>query len=110
MVTDLRNIESLVEAAHQNSIAKGFWKANSDVGNKLMLINTELSEFFEKYRSDDFSPDEHCPEFTNQAIELADACIRIFDLVGRLEIPLGQAIEAKMNFNKTRPYLHGKKF
>lgn len=108
----MKTINELVAEAHAYSISNGFWKANSDIGNKLMLIVTELGEFFEKYRKDDFSPDEHCPEFTNQTIEIADAMIRIFDLAGRLGIGnhLQEAIEAKMAYNNTRPYLHGKKF
>ena len=103
-------IQILVGIAHANAKAKGFWDANSDVGNKVALVHCELSEFLERYRKDDLCPDEHCPKFTNQTIELADACIRIFDLAGYLNVPLGAAIIAKMKYNATRPHLHGKKF
>lgn len=103
-------IQQLVAIAHANAKAKGFWDASSDIGNKVALIHSELSEFFERYRKDDLSPDEHCPKFTNQTIELADICIRIFDLAGYLNSPLGAAIIAKIKYNATRPHLHGKKF
>jgi hypothetical protein len=36
--------------------------------------------------------------------------IRIFDACGRYGIDLEQAIRAKMEYNKNRPYKHGKKF
>lgn len=44
------------------------------------------------------------------ASELADAVIRIADLCGHLGIDLEAAVKAKMAFNETREYKHGKKF
>ena len=44
------------------------------------------------------------------AIELADAVIRIADMCGAYGIDLEAAIEEKMQYNKSRPYKHGKKF
>jgi len=104
------SIQDLVEAAHRNALEKGFWTVNKDVGNKVALIHSELSEFFEAYRRDIIKPDEHCPKFTNITIELADVLIRVFDLAGAMDIPLGEAVLAKMEYNQSRPYLHGKKF
>ncbi len=104
-------LNHLSKEAHQTSIDHGFWNASQNVGEKLMLINTELAEFFERYRKDDNSPDEHCPEFMNQTIELADTMIRVLDLARWLSMHnIGDALVAKMEYNKTRPYLHGKKF
>jgi NTP pyrophosphatase (non-canonical NTP hydrolase) len=104
-------INDLVKSAHLNAIDKDFWTVDQNIGNKIALIHSELSEFFEGYRRDTgFQPDEHCKEFTNMSIELADTVIRIFDLAGWLDLPLGDAILAKMEYNKTRPKLHGKKF
>lgn len=104
-------IRLLVKDCHATAIEKDFWSASQDIGNKLMLVNTELCEFFERCRRGDLSPDEHCPEFTNQTIEIADTLIRIFDLAGWLEMHnLGEAIVAKMAYNRTREKLHGKKF
>lgn len=104
-------IHHLVHDCHATAIDKDFWSASQDIGNKLMLVNTELCEFFERYRRGDLGPDEHCPEFNNQTIKIADALIRLFDLAGWLEMNnLGDAIIAKMAYNRTREKLHGKKF
>jgi len=40
--------------------------------------------------------------------ELADALIRLSDICGQLGIDIGKHIEAKLEYNKTRPYKHGK--
>jgi hypothetical protein len=110
-MTTPESINLLVKDCHQNAINKDFWAASQNVGEKLMLVNTELAEFFEMYRKDNLAADEHCPDFTNQTIEIADAIIRLFDLAGWLHMHnLGEAIEAKMKYNLTRPQLHGKKF
>lgn len=54
--------------------------------------------------------DEHCPQFTNTEIELADIFIRMADFAGAYNLRLGAAIEAKQKFNETRPPKHGKNF
>ena len=43
-------------------------------------------------------------------MELADAVIRCFDMAYVFGIDLEAAIKEKHAFNKTRPYLHGRKF
>jgi NTP pyrophosphatase (non-canonical NTP hydrolase) len=43
-------------------------------------------------------------------MELADAVIRCFDMAYVFGIDLESAIKEKHAFNKTRPYLHGRKF
>ena len=41
---------------------------------------------------------------------MADVLIRIGDYCGANNLRLEEAVKAKMEFNKTRPYKHGKKF
>lgn len=41
--------------------------------------------------------------------ELADICIRVFDLCGSMNIDLEKAIKEKMEYNKSRTYKHGGK-
>jgi NTP pyrophosphatase (non-canonical NTP hydrolase) len=109
-MTPQKTINDLVTSAHQNAIEHGFWEVDQNIGSKSMLIVTELAEFFENYRKNHIRPDDHLPAFANSTIELSDVIIRIFDLAGHFNMPLGEAIMAKMEFNKSRPYLHGKKF
>lgn len=42
-------------------------------------------------------------------IELADALIRIFDLAGRKDIDLNAALARKMEYNKGREHMHGRR-
>jgi NTP pyrophosphatase (non-canonical NTP hydrolase) len=66
-----------------------------------MLIVGELSEAEDALRKGDYA---HIAE------ELADVVIRTADLAGGLGFDLEKAIEEKMERNKHRPRLHGKKF
>lgn len=117
--------------AHQISKDHGFWNEGEMIADedkeisgwqrpwnfaeKIALIHSELSEALEKHRKTlgkglPDVPDEHCSEFGGITIELADAVIRILDLAGKMDLPLGEAILAKMNFNRSRPKKHGKAY
>lgn len=52
--------------------------------------------------------DDHVPELTGEAAELADVLIRIFHYCGKRSIDLGHALQLKHKYNITRPYRHGK--
>jgi NTP pyrophosphatase (non-canonical NTP hydrolase) len=41
-------------------------------------------------------------------VEFADLLIRVFDTCGKYGIDLENALKIKMEYNKTRPYKHGK--
>ena len=95
----------------RNSIDKGFWEGNPSDAEKLLLVISEVIEHFERLRSEDSNTDdEHCPEFSNLEIELADATIRLMDFCTAKGYRLGEAIVAKHEFNTTREHKHGKKF
>lgn len=105
-------IKKLQARAHETAKNNGFWdKGQENILAKLMLCVTELSEFAENHRKDSKDiMDEHCPQFTNQEIELADVVIRVMDIAEYMAIDLEAAILAKMKYNLTRPYRHGKKY
>ena len=112
------NVDFLVETCHDASRNAGWWhdlKLDIDlreeacrgsrfgkalVAEKLCLIHSEVSEAMEGHRKD--MVDEKLPEFDAITVELADACIRIFDLAGALGLHLGDALAAKMAYNATR--------
>lgn len=101
-----KTISQLVNESHTYAVEKGFWKVDADgkptrdLLGALMLIVSELGECAEAYRKG---------ENDGVAEELADTCIRIFDLCGGLGIDLEKEIEEKMRLNKQRPFMHGKR-
>jgi NTP pyrophosphatase (non-canonical NTP hydrolase) len=84
---------------------QGFWQSGN-VGEKFMLIVTEVAEAMEGHREGGQSL--KIPEFTKVEEELADAVIRLLDFVGHFNLRLDDAIAAKLRYNLTRPYKHGK--
>lgn len=101
-------IDALAIQVHRNAREKGFWDASQNMGEKLMLVVTELGEALEGLRKD--LKDEHLPEYDSFDVEVADAIIRLLDISQFRGVNIGQIINDKMNYNKTRERLHGKKF
>lgn len=105
-----RHINNLCYVMHEMAKSKGFWDDPSTpetIPSKIALMHSELSEALENVR-EGFPPDDKCPEFNGTLVELADCVIRIMDLCGKMKWPLGSAIAAKYDYNKGRPYKHGK--
>lgn len=97
--------------AFQNSADHGFWDGMEyredrikEIPGKLCLIHSEVSEALEAYRKS--HPEKMIADVGE---ELADVCIRVFDLCGALHIDLGKAIVEKMAKNRARPRMHGKR-
>lgn len=105
--TEKEALHSIAKKCFKTSRSHGFWTGKPNIPEKLCLIHSEISEALEAYRHND-PEDTHCPGHKNFTVELADAVIRIFELVTFLEINLVEAMNAKMEFNQNRPYKHGK--
>lgn len=110
---------------HNAARKNGFWDKESSVAEKLMLIVTELGEACEADRKN-----KHCDirvnynepmndydvstfnEYSKDTFEdeLADVLIRLLDLAGGLGIDLEWHVNAKFEYNQTRPYKHGKEY
>lgn len=104
-------LDELIQRSHATAREKGFWDSpNNDSptkkAEKTALMHSELSEMLEGIRKP--GSDEHCPLFTKEEIELADLLIRAADYAGYYGLRLQAAIEAKMHYNLSRPYKHGK--
>lgn len=95
-------VRDFIVECHRIAKEKGWWKEPRNDGELIALMHSELSEALEAMRSSGRKEDI--------AEELADCCIRIFDYCGAKEIDLEKDLLKKIEYNKTRPYRHGKKF
>jgi len=112
-------IEKLVQQSHGTAVKKGWWGPDGNdernIGELLMLVNTELAEAMEDYREHGmaglshltFSPDKRKP--TGFPSELADVLVRVADICGRYDIDLNRALNEKLRYNEGRPFRHGGK-
>jgi len=107
---------------------QGFHEKPVNLGERLMLITSELSEALEADRKGKWTCERtsltrrECDLFRMGMLdyeqfvkgtveeEIADAFIRLGDLAGIYNIDLESHVKAKMAYNKTRPYGHGKKY
>jgi len=124
-------INKLCNEAHAAAVSKGFYERERNLPELLMLVVSELSEAMEAERNGEMVTlgrqpmarayakadwnQGHAYDFDHEMRhtieeEIADACIRIFDLCGYYEIDLEAWIVAKMKYNATRPPKHGKAY
>jgi NTP pyrophosphatase (non-canonical NTP hydrolase) len=121
-----KTLNELRDEAFAYAEKRGFHKNPINFGERLMLVVSELSEALEADRRGVYTIDEnivrefgeHLPTKKQYETivrgtiqeELADAIIRIADIAGIYGFDLDWHVAAKMAYNKTRPYLHGKRY
>lgn len=129
------NMNEWAKEIHANAVAHGWWESERELPEILMLIVSELSEALEEYRAGrpmvwhacaaDGEPcTSECATYdANEkgcivegtlekpegiAVEVIDALIRILDWCGKEELDVEALVKEKHEYNKTRPYKHGK--
>lgn len=113
MITDRTKhtvCDEMFADCHRASLKGGWWHdlmtgqalplTQERIGDKLMLIVTEIAEAKEGHRKG--LMDTHLPDRPMIEVELADAVIRIADLAGALNLDLAGAIIEKLKYNATR--------
>ena len=118
------NINEIATEIHQNAKDHGWWDEERNGAEVIALCHSELSEALEEMRSGKplayvnypngvivTDPDlykSHKPE--GVATELVDCIIRILDYLAYKNVDVEKLLMLKHNYNKSRPYRHGKQF
>ena len=110
------DIKDMQKAAWDHAENKGFHKVDGAQHplTRLMLVVTEVVEAAEECRKgvpvNHKYYSGHEPHFKPEGcgIELADVVIRIGDFCATHNIDLDACVVEKLEYNTTRPYLHGK--
>lgn len=103
-------MNALADEVHAIAKSKGFYEPPPTVPERLCLIHSEVSEALEAYRDGAEGltlSDEGKPE--GLASELADVVIRVLDMACYMGINIEQAIRLKIDYNRSRPFKHGRK-
>jgi NTP pyrophosphatase (non-canonical NTP hydrolase) len=101
--------ERIAKKIYKNAVNHGFWKEDPNDGERMALIHAEISEALEALRDGNPSSSK-IMEFSSLEEELADAVIRIMDYSFGKDLDVAGAIIAKIEYNQSREYMHGKSF
>lgn len=131
----MKSLNEWAKEVHENAVAHGWWDEPRSFGEIVALCHSELSEALEEYRSgqplvycDAIKTNAACSDtgenactgaeclkcFTSRkpegmAVEMIDCMIRILDWCGKEGIDVDAIMQAKHEYNRTRPYRHGGK-
>lgn len=104
----VRDFEDMMGNIHAIAEEKGWWETGKirSNGDLLLLVVEEISEAFRALRKHN-PPSEKIPGFSQVEEEVADALIRLMDMSYAYGWNIAQALVAKCEHNRSRPYRHG---
>lgn len=102
-----RAFKDMQEQAHITAVEHGWWDEERSEAECIALMHSELSESLEAIRHNNVES-VHIAGFNGMEEEYADVVIRIMDNAQKRGYNVAGAIVAKMAYNESRPYKHGK--
>lgn len=104
------SLNELAKTIHEQAIAAGFYDERRRLPEHITLAHSELSEAYDAWRDDPLTPhishNRKSPE--GWAVELIDCIIVCLDILADHEIDVETLLYQKMQYNLTRPRLHGR--
>jgi NTP pyrophosphatase (non-canonical NTP hydrolase) len=114
----------LAKEIHEGNASRGFWEGERKLTEVVMLSVCELAEAIEADRAGKWCTETDIIQYLNIPTpsrfqenikdsvqdEIADAIIRILDFSHKFNIDLDFHIKAKLNYNASRAYKHGKNY
>jgi NTP pyrophosphatase (non-canonical NTP hydrolase) len=104
-------LDDMAIELHKNAIKKGFWPEDVDdifIAKQCMMIVSEVTEVMEAVRKNK-GEEEITKEFADIIIRTLDLYAGMVDS-GYTRLSLDNALNEKVEFNKTRPEKHGVRF
>ncbi len=103
------SFDELASIHHQHMVLKGFWDSPRTDAELIVQIHGEVSEIWDALRHGNPS-DDKIQKFSGAEAEAADTILRLMDAADQRGWRVAEALVAKMQYNLSRPYKHGKKF